>query len=75
MFLACGGCLLLGGILWALRRTPEAFEKAGLSLLFAAAVIGSAFAKHADAPGLLLFPPPRSSRASRRRVVTPPYAL
>ena len=52
--LACAGPLLLGGILWALRRSPEAFEKAGLSLLFAAAVVAGAFAKHADAPGLLL---------------------
>ncbi len=48
------GLLVLGGILWTLRRSPEAFERAGLSLLFAAVVVASAFAKHAASPGLLL---------------------
>lgn len=51
---ALAGFLIVAGILWALRRSPEAFEKAGLSLLFAAAVAAGAFAKHAGAPGLLL---------------------
>lgn len=54
ILLAIAGLLVLGGILWALRRSPEAFEKAGLSLLFAAAVAAGAFAKHAAAPGLLV---------------------
>ena len=54
IFMAVAGLLVLGGILWALRRSPEAFERAVLSLLFAAAVVAGAFAKYADAPGLLL---------------------
>jgi hypothetical protein len=52
--LAIAGFLVLGGLLWALHRFPDAFEKAGLSLLFAAAVVAAAFAKHAGAPGLLV---------------------
>jgi hypothetical protein len=52
--LAIAGFLVLGGLLWVLRRSPEAFEKAGLSLLFAAAVVAGTFAKHAGAPGLLV---------------------
>jgi hypothetical protein len=54
ILVALAGLLVLGGILWALRRSPEAFERAILSLLFAAAVVAGAFAKHAGAPGLLL---------------------
>jgi hypothetical protein len=54
ILLAIAGLLVLGGLLWGLRRSPEAFEKAGLSLLFAAAVAAGAFAKHAAAPGLLV---------------------
>jgi hypothetical protein len=54
VFVACAGLLILAGILWALRRSPEAFERAVLSLLFAAAVVAGAFAKHVASPGLLL---------------------
>jgi hypothetical protein len=54
VFVAVTGFLVLGAILWALRRSPEAFERAALSLVFAGAVVAAAFAKHAGAPGLLL---------------------
>lgn len=54
VLVACAGLLVLGGILWVLRRSPEAFERAALSLLFAAAVVAGAFIKYAAAPSMLL---------------------
>ena len=52
--LCCAGLCLLAGILWTLRRSPEALERAVYSLLFAGAVIAAAFAKFAAAPGHLI---------------------
>lgn len=54
LFLILAGLLALGGILWALRRSPDALEQAALSLLFAGAVTAGAFAKFAAAPSVLL---------------------
>lgn len=48
------GLLVLGGILWALRRSPETLERAGLSLVFAGALTAGVLAKFAAAPSLLL---------------------
>jgi hypothetical protein len=51
----CGaGIGLLAGILWALRCSPEALERAGFCLFFAAAVVAATFVKFAESPGLLV---------------------
>ena len=71
ILLAIAGLLVLGGLLWGLRRSPEAFEKAGLSLLFAAAVAAGAFAKHAAAPGLLVPGPTLPGTSSSPRSSSP----
>lgn len=54
VLLAIAGLLVLGGILWSLRRNPETLERAALALVFAAVVVAASFAKFAAAPGLLL---------------------
>lgn len=54
IFLAVTGLLALGGLLWVLRRSPEAFQQAGLSLGFAAAVVAGVLVRFAASPGLLL---------------------
>jgi len=54
LVLSIAGLLALGGILWALRRSPETLERAGLSLMFAGALTAGALAKFAAAPSLLL---------------------
>ena len=53
-FLMFAGLSLLLGILWALRRSPEALERAGFCLFFGAAVAAAAFAKFAESPGQLI---------------------
>jgi hypothetical protein len=55
-FLIAAGLLLLAGILWTLRRSPEHLERAGLSLLFAAAILAGMCVKFSAAPGLLIPP-------------------
>ena len=52
--LCCAGLALLLGIVWTLRRSPEALERAGFCLFFAAAVVAATFAKFAESPGLLV---------------------
>jgi len=54
LVLSIAGLLVLGGILWALRRSPETLERAGLSLVFAGALTVGVLAKFAAAPSLLL---------------------
>jgi hypothetical protein len=54
ILLAAAGLLALGGILWTLRRSPAAFEWAGLSLVFAAAVVAGVLVRFAASPSLLL---------------------
>src|SRR6185436_142772 len=54
LVLVVAGILVLCGILWTLRRSPEALERAGLALAFAAAVTAASFAKFAAAPSLLI---------------------
>lgn len=54
LFLAAAGLVVLGGLLWALRRSPGALEQAGLSLAFAAAVLAGVLVRFAPSPSLLL---------------------
>lgn len=54
LILCCAGLALLLGIVWTLRRSPEALERAGFCLFFAAAVIAATFVKFAESPGLLV---------------------
>lgn len=59
--LIAAGLLVLAGILLALRRFPEALERAGLCLFFGLAVTAAAFFKFAPAPGHLV-PPEAGAR-------------
>lgn len=59
--LIAAGLLALAGMVWALRRFPDALEQAGLSLLFAALILAGMFMKFASALGLLL-PPANGAR-------------
>lgn len=54
LVLCLAGICLLAGILWALRRSLEALERAGFCLFFAAAVIAATLVKFAESPGLLI---------------------
>lgn len=54
--LILAGLLLLFGILWTLRGSPENLERAGLALLFAGPILGGMFIKFSSALGLLVHP-------------------